>query len=199
MAARKANQELAAQRRSEILRAATPIFAKNGFSRTDVQEIADEMGVGKGTIYRYFPSKKKLFLAVADQGLADMVQAATAQAMTASDPIERIRLGVREYFKYFDENRDMIDIFAHERSEFRDRIEPTFLAIRDQQMVLLEMQLEELKVQGIVRDDVDTKLAASLFGDMLSGAVYTHYRIGTGKLADETDKVIDFFLHGIVK
>jgi len=152
----------------------------------------------KGTIYRYFPSKEKLFMAVADQAMTDLLQAAYSKALLVSDPIERVRTGVREYFRFFDEHRELVDIFAQERSEFRDRVEPTFLVFRDSSTAQLATLLNQLKKDGVVRD-IDTDLAASLFGDMLAGAVYTHYRIGSGPLVEQTDSVMDLFLHGILQ
>ena len=199
MTQRTVDDELVARRQLEILNAATPIFATKGFRRTDVQEIADVLGLGKGTIYRYFPTKEALFLAVADHAMADLLEAVYTKAIVVSDPIERVRTGLREYFRFFDEHRDMIDIFAHERSEFRDRVEPAFLGFRDQMVAQLEAVLEEIRQRGIVREGVDLKMAASLFSDMLPGVIYTHYRTGGGQLADKADEVMDIFLHGILK
>ena len=50
---------LRANRTEQILDAAARLFAKHGFADADTQLLADELGVGKGTIYRYFPSKKE--------------------------------------------------------------------------------------------------------------------------------------------
>src|ERR1051326_3008496 len=50
---RPPEEGLAERRREEILRAATCLFAANGFACTDLQDVADKLGVGKGTLYRY--------------------------------------------------------------------------------------------------------------------------------------------------
>lgn len=49
------------QRRTDILNAALKVFAKNGFDRATIAEIAEIAGIGKGTVYEYFKSKKELF------------------------------------------------------------------------------------------------------------------------------------------
>lgn len=46
---------------SKILQAALGIFAAKGYYRAKVEEIALEAGVGKGTVYEYFSSKRDLF------------------------------------------------------------------------------------------------------------------------------------------
>jgi len=60
-------KEIKERRRREILETAAEVFAKSGYHMTEVDVIADKLGVGKGTIYRYFPSKQKLFTAVMEQ------------------------------------------------------------------------------------------------------------------------------------
>src|SRR5213082_375345 len=62
----------AESRREEILDAATELFAEHGFSDAVTQLLADKLGVGKGTIYRHFPSKRALFLAAADRVMRKM-------------------------------------------------------------------------------------------------------------------------------
>ena len=59
--------ELKDQRVLQILEAATELFAKHGFDRTSVDEIAKKAGLSKGAIYWYFPSKEKILVALAEQ------------------------------------------------------------------------------------------------------------------------------------
>src|ERR1700722_8007432 len=67
---RPRRQEEEAQLRAElILEAATRYFARYGYANTDVQMIADELSIGKGTIYRHFPTKQELFFAAVDRGM----------------------------------------------------------------------------------------------------------------------------------
>ena len=47
-----------------ILRAATDVFAEQGFAAVTVAEIANRAGIGKGTVYEYFTSKEELLFAV---------------------------------------------------------------------------------------------------------------------------------------
>ena len=49
------------RRRYEIIEAAIKVFGKHGFYQGKVGEIAKEAGIGKGTVYEYFGSKKEIF------------------------------------------------------------------------------------------------------------------------------------------
>src|SRR5262245_5393350 len=47
-------------KRQRILAAATAVFAERDFHRVQVSEVASRAGVGKGTVYLYFPTKDAL-------------------------------------------------------------------------------------------------------------------------------------------
>lgn len=51
-------------RRQDILDSAEKVFAVRGFAAARVDDIAETAGVGKGTIYLYFPSKQELFISL---------------------------------------------------------------------------------------------------------------------------------------
>src|SRR5215472_17763161 len=55
------------RRRAQILAAASRVFARRGFHRTTVREVAREAGIADGTIYLYFASKQELLLALLGQ------------------------------------------------------------------------------------------------------------------------------------
>src|SRR3954471_21177066 len=59
-------------RRGRLLEAATRIFSRVGYEAASVEDIAFEAGVGKPTVYRYFPGKEALFEAVFGQALDDL-------------------------------------------------------------------------------------------------------------------------------
>ena len=60
-------QERIDRRRAQILGAASRVFARQGFHRTTVRDVAREAGIADGTIYLYFTSKRELLLALLGQ------------------------------------------------------------------------------------------------------------------------------------
>ncbi len=59
-----ASKEKIAKRRSEILDASIEIFSTKGYHATNVADIANLLGIGHGTIYRYYKNKRDIFDAV---------------------------------------------------------------------------------------------------------------------------------------
>src|SRR5438270_542771 len=79
-----------ARRREEILETASRVFAERGYQSADMQEISAALGVGKGTLYRYFASKEELFLTAVDRGMHRLRAAVEASYGDATDPLERL-------------------------------------------------------------------------------------------------------------
>lgn len=52
-----------ARRRLHILRAATELFAQQGYRKTSMDEVAQRAGVAKGTVYTYYATKVDLAVA----------------------------------------------------------------------------------------------------------------------------------------
>ena len=65
--ATKASRVPSPERRAQILRAATKLFAKQGFNGTTTREIAERVGVKETILFRLFPSKRELYWAVIDE------------------------------------------------------------------------------------------------------------------------------------
>lgn len=59
--------ELASQRRAQILHAAATVFARSGVDGARMDDIVSESGLSKGTLYWYFDSKQEIIVALVDQ------------------------------------------------------------------------------------------------------------------------------------
>jgi AcrR family transcriptional regulator len=195
---RPPNADLRLRRRREILAVATRLFAERGYDATDVQLVADELAIGKGTVYRYFPSKEALFLAAVDQGmhaLKDWTDAATDGAASA---LERVQLGVRAYLEYFDQHPELIELLIQERAQFRDRKRPTYFEHRDANIGPWNDVLRGMIAAGTIRD-VPVERITDVLSDLLYGTIFTNYFAARQKsLASQCEDVIDIVFRGLL-
>ncbi len=67
-------QRLKAERSAQILDAAARVFARKGYQRATIRQIAAEAGVAEGTIYNYFKSKRHLLIAMASRLALDSLR-----------------------------------------------------------------------------------------------------------------------------
>src|SRR5436853_5854871 len=101
---RSADDTLWVSRQKEILDAAARLFAEHGYADTDTQLLAEKLGVGKGTLYRYFPSKEDVFLAAVDRGMRKLHEQVEASVRDVQDPLEQIAAAIRAYLAFFAEH-----------------------------------------------------------------------------------------------
>lgn len=189
---------LAERRREEILAVATEVFASRGFAGTDVQVIADRLGLGKGTLYRYFPSKEALFLATTDRGMDRMDERMERATAGIEDPLERLGAAVRSYLTFFDEHPELVELLIQERAVFRDRTKPTYFVHQERNiepwMELLSRMIED----GQVRD-VPPRRIADVLTALLYGTMFTNYFSGSRKSFEaQTEEIMDVVLNGIL-
>lgn len=79
------------RKRAEILEAAMTVFARKGFRRSKMEEVAVAAGIGKGTIYEYFDSKHQLLRALHDYMLHQLREYYAEELKGIEEPPERIR------------------------------------------------------------------------------------------------------------
>jgi AcrR family transcriptional regulator len=194
---RPKDEQLTARRQDEILDVAGRIFAARGYPNTDLQVVANEIGVGKGTIYRYFASKQELFLAAVDRAIrrgSDQVDAST----TAADPLEQMQQAVRAYLAYFQANPEVVELLIQERAEFKDRKKPTYFIHSDEGVLKWHAVLRELIAAGRVRD-IPVERITNVLGDLLYGTMFTNYFAHRRRsLEEQADEILDIALLGIL-
>jgi TetR/AcrR family fatty acid metabolism transcriptional regulator len=80
-----ARRALTEERRKQILKAATKVFAAKGFDRATIADVAREAGIAEGSIYNYFKNKGDLLVGIPRQVIQPPVEAArTKMAISTS-------------------------------------------------------------------------------------------------------------------
>jgi AcrR family transcriptional regulator len=86
----KVSQEHLDRRREQIIAAARECFAKDGFHDTSMQDIFRAAGLSAGAVYRYFPSKNSLIMAIAEEAVGSVFGSAMAGAERSDDVADAI-------------------------------------------------------------------------------------------------------------
>jgi AcrR family transcriptional regulator len=194
---RPKDEQLSARRTEEILDAAATLFADRGYPNTDMQVVADELGVGKGTIYRYFPTKRDLFLAAVDRVMHRLTEHIDA-SVTAEDPLEQLDQAVTAYLSFFETNSKYIELIIQERAEFRDRAKPTYFEHCDANIGKWQKALEGLIAAGRVRP-WPPEMMTNVVGDLLYGTIFTNYFAGRrSTLQEQADQILEIVRFGVL-
>ena len=186
------------RRRETILEAATDLFAESGYRSTDVQQIADRLKIGKGTIYRYFPTKEELFFAAADRAMHAMEAFIRSRLEGVADDVARIKRAIRSYVEFFRAHPRFVELFVQERAEFRRREVSTYLAHRagrdGKWRMMFERLLRKERLRVSNADLIIEYLTNGLYGIVFTNAL-------SNWLSEEPviDEAIDMLLYGFIR
>lgn len=195
---RPRDPNLAQQRKEQILTVTTHHFARFGYQDTDLQVIADELGIGKGTIYRYFPTKETLFRAALDRGLAGLKELIDQKIPPGSDPLAGFASAIEAYLGFFREQPELVELFLIERAVFPGRSKPAYFIQREQNSARWSEVFRHLIRQGRVRPgNIDGVLNA--IGDLLYGTMFANHLAGRDVSPKEQARdILDLVFHGIL-
>ena len=186
--------------RRHIIREAASEFARLGFDSANINTIAEQAGIGKGTIYLYFENKRELFLAmlrhIATSQLAT-VRAALAEDGTVSERLERLFLAFVQLAEE-DSNSFNVSMSALYGVNRAFQTEATKL-LRDY-VAVIALMLEQCQARGeISASDVEAKALMVL--SLTESYVLSAKVLGQTQqeIAGQARHIAQFILQGLRK
>ena len=190
------DQELIAERRHQLVTAATALFGRNSYDSTTMKEISKQAGFSSGLIYSYVQTKEDMLFLVLHNLLDSYRRAIPKSLENVTDPIERFCMAVRSYCEVIDANSDA-----------------TLLAYRATKSLSSERKAEiktmELETNHLVEECVRTCIEAGYFRSVdvhllaYQVVVVAHswalkrWVLGHSMTLDGyVDETLDLFLHG---
>jgi TetR/AcrR family fatty acid metabolism transcriptional regulator len=185
-------------KREAILRAATRVFAGNGYFNSKVADIAREAGVADGTVYLYFKSKEEILHSIFDRGVEEAVREARHQLEEITDPREKLRRIAHLHLERLGADRDLAVVFQVELRGSTKFMEEFSAAGFAEYLSLIRETFEEGQREGYFRHELNAKVVSKiLFGaldEMATNWILSKRRY---KLAPMADQVLDIFLNGV--
>jgi len=171
-------QEEFNQRRCEISQAALKLIVDQGFTETPMRQIAKTVGMGKSTLYDYFPSKDDIVVYVIHEHLTDLAQRAESIISQEGSAVARLRQVMEMHLAFLLENKALYLRLVFEaqrlKMESQQRIQIDRYAFQDIIKDLIAEGIEE----GSFRP-VDATMAMKTVISMMTPVVYTSRPSGT--------------------
>ncbi|MDQ3688143.1 MAG: TetR family transcriptional regulator [Acidobacteriota bacterium] len=187
-----------ADKREAILRAATRVFARNGYFNSKVADIARVAGVADGTVYLYFKSKEEILHSIFDRNTTEAIVEGRRQLDEIADPREKLRRIAALHLERLGADRDLAIVFQVElrgSTKFMEEFSAAGLA---EYLRLIREAFEEGQRAGVFRAELNAKVVAKvLFGaldEMATNWILSKRRY---KLAPMAEQVLDIFLNGV--
>ena len=187
------------RRELEIYRAAVEIFHRKGFSDTSVEDIAEAVGILKGSLYHYIDSKEDLLFGILRE-VHEEVDAllATARAQSELSSLTRLLDYVHRQVTYNTENVEKIAVYYHDLNQLSEDRLAQITELRHAHERYVRQLINEAQEQGEIDPALDEPLIATqVFASM--GWLYTWYRRG-GPISGErlADFTVEFLRRGLV-
>ncbi len=151
----------ASERKRRIIESARAVFAGSNYSKAGTAELAKAAGVSEPALYRHFGSKKGLFLATLRASRPKLLELWERIAGEVEDPLETLRNIAVQYYDHLRSRMDVMKLNFQALSEVDD--EEIRAALRENFGAYVRFFVETLdegKARGIVREEVDSEVAA---------------------------------------
>src|SRR5256885_4857607 len=147
--AKKTSRNGSSGKRELILRAATRVFARNGYFNSKVADIAHAADVADGTVYLYFKSKEEILHSIFDENVAEAIAAARRLIEGITDPREKLRRVAALHLERLGADRDLAVVFQVELRGSTKFMREFSAAGFAEYLALLRQIFEEGQVAGV--------------------------------------------------
>lgn len=189
--------------RGEILDATDRLLARYGYRKMTMDDLAQEVGIGKGTIYLHFASKEEVVLSHIDRIVERLKERLRVLARSEAAVAIRLRLMLFERVLH---RFDSVQHYTESLDDLLAALRPAFLARRaryfdDEALIFVEV-LEEGRKSGVFafKDSLDAAHALLLATNSL-----LPYSLSTGELGEREEieakaaAIADLLLTGLLR
>src|SRR6476661_11185349 len=181
-------------RRADLHREAARLFAEKGYHGTSTADLAEAMGVQKGSLYAHINSKADLLWEVARDGAAAFHAGLDSVPDELPAP-EKIRLALRAHLRVIGEQLEIATVFIREWRYLEGERSGEFVAERRRYEDRFRALFREGRELGGLRTDLDDATATLL---ALSAANWAYTWLRPESDTDElADRFYAFLLDGM--
>ena len=153
--------------RNRILDAAINVFAQKGYHDAKVDDIVDESGTSKGSVYFHFPNKERIFLSVIDEFADILEERLTEDVGGSSGSIYKVDSALRGMLDTFGRYRQLAKIFLVQAVGLGAAFEEKRMEIEERFVRIIQQNLDDAIADGDI-PPIDTEVAALCW----MGAIY---------------------------
>lgn len=180
----------------QILKAAQELFAEKSFRYTEVSDIANNAGVSKATIYKYFSSKEEILLRLVDENFKFIRDVVLLKLlMGTGSPLERLKSAALEVAKHLDNNKSFVHVLIKDAGECMGEIQRMHHAIMNANSKVAEALFTSLKQDKEI-PDVESGDLLKIVSDICIGATYSWALSDSGSLVSRVEFYFNYIFKG---
>ncbi len=181
---RTPTEVLAQRRRREIIEAAYDVFCEKGYSAAGIADIAERLGMGHGTFYRYFKNKRDILEQVVEYGVEQIVEVLRREAATPATTLDQFREQLRHIgerlFSLLEADPGLGQVVLLEATSIDHELTQRVLGLLDTFGALAATFLEQGVRRGFLRADLDTERVGRAITALALPELFAALRGATG-------------------
>ncbi|MFC4055220.1 TetR/AcrR family transcriptional regulator [Actinomadura syzygii] len=186
------------QRWEEIVEAAAKIFSQKGYEATSLQDIANTVGILKGSMYYYFKNKEDLLFELVQRALAAHQPSLVEEPEVAAAPAPvRLRAFIRRWMALNRKQRLWRGVAESEFSRLRGKRLKEVIAERDKFSAFAKEIIEQGMRDGDFDSGVDPSVVTSTLFELMNTTPRWFKPSGRLSYVELADWYATFFIRGL--
>jgi AcrR family transcriptional regulator len=144
----------------DIVSAAAKVFRTKGYHAATVRDIAEEVGILKGSLYHHFASKEELLYLVVKEPIAQMYRAIAEIAAADLAATEKLRRAISAHLEAFDRHYPHLFVYLREREAVKRRFREMIGFSPKEYYRCWQQILQEGAENGEFRSDFDIQVTS---------------------------------------
>lgn len=184
-------------KRDAILASAQIIFSRHGFRQTEVQEISNQTGISKATIYKLFGSKDKLLLEMVQELFNHLGMLALREVATPAPALQRLLAIAKAFLEFGESNRELCLLILRDAGHCVTEIGQSYHSKIAQFLPGIEPLFEAARKDGslgnVPTEDIIDAILSCLLGHFQSWLMLYN---GEGSLTEKGMRDVHFLIKG---
>ena len=187
-----------ANRDQDILEAAIHIFAEKGYVGASLQEVADAVGLMKGSLYHYITSKESLLYRMFQEAHEQANLIISTVDGQKLDPENHLREFVRSLAVFYVVNQERASIYFREHRHLTGADRETVKEQQREFRAYVRKLIEDVHKAGLTRPDLDIRIATYFLLTAVNG-IHIFLQVQDGaKAAKTADEISDLVCAAIL-
>jgi AcrR family transcriptional regulator len=186
------------RRNREVVDAAAKVFLARGYADASVQDVADELGILKGSLYYYISTKEDLLFWLLEEVHEDVHRILEeVEALDGLDPLARLHEYVRRQVEYNASNLAKISVYYHDIEQLGDERREDIKGRRSAHERFVMTMIKDAQGRKEIDPGADPRVLANCVFAVIIW-IYRWYRPGGRVKRDELASTLaDFAIGGL--
>ncbi|MBI3247830.1 MAG: TetR/AcrR family transcriptional regulator [Deltaproteobacteria bacterium] len=178
--------------KQDLLAAARKVLAERGYHNAKIMDIAAAADIGVGTFYLYYPTKDALFLEMVEETARLLKERIDQARLTAEGAIEKMRAANLAFFRFAEENRDLLKIIFGHGNAFNELLRTVYAMFVEDAVARVAEGVERAEFR-VLQSRVIANALVGMFAQVVSWWI-DQEGLSAATMADI---MTDFALHGL--